>query len=166
MTAPKRREPGREIARGASDVKSRSTGIGDPIPRRGRKTSATAEAWSKKRPFYRPLPKAFRRNGFSYREIAREQDAAIYEQSWTGCRNPSIAYEVVRVRRREGFEIAGRWVRPAEVYPNSQVWGVDGFTFADGEAAFAKLRNIIASSNTPARFGKNRKQNRLEKSPT
>jgi hypothetical protein len=48
----------------------------------------------------------------------------------------------VRIRRREGFEIDGRFVEPAEVYPNSDAWGVDGFTFTNKDAAFAKLRKV------------------------
>ncbi|HWX17463.1 MAG TPA: hypothetical protein VNY07_12830 [Chthoniobacterales bacterium] len=106
------------------------------------KTSATAEAWSKERHFYKPLPIRFRRDGFDYRQIAREGNAAIYEQSWSGCRNPSISYEVIRIRRRDGFQIDGRFVEPAEVYPNSEAWGLDGFTVTDKDAAFAKLREI------------------------
>ena len=106
------------------------------------KTRATAEAWGKEGQFYRPLPKEFCRDGFSYRQIAREGDAAVYEQTWNGCRNPSIAYEVIRIRRREGFEIAGRFVVPAEVYPNSEAWGTHGFTFTDKERVFAKLDEL------------------------
>jgi hypothetical protein len=53
-----------------------------------------------------------------------------------------MCYEVVRIRRREGFQINGRLVEPAEVYPNSEAWGVDGFTFTDKDAAFAKLREV------------------------
>jgi hypothetical protein len=107
-----------------------------------RKTRARAEAGSKKGHSYRPLPKEFWRDGFTYRQIAREGDVAIYEQAWSGCSNPSVCYEVVRIRRREGFQIDGRFVEPAEVYPTSESWGVDGFTFTDKEAAFAKLREI------------------------
>ena len=106
------------------------------------KTRATAEAGSKKQRFYKPLPTQFRRDGFNYQQIAREGDAAIYEQTWIGCCNPSIAYEVVRIRRREGFKIGGRCVEPAEVYPNSDAWGVDGFTLTNKDAAFAKLKEV------------------------
>ena len=86
-----------------------------PFPRDGRniKTRATAQAGSGKRHFYKPLPK-----------------------------EPSVCYETIRVKRREGFEIGGRWIPPAEVYSNSEAWGVDGFTVTDKEAAFAKLREI------------------------
>lgn len=106
------------------------------------KTRATAEAWSKKGHSCKPLPTRFRRDGFEYRQIARERDAAIYEQSWTGCAEPSVCYEVIRIRRRDGFQIGSRFVEPAEVYPNSDAWGVDGFTLTDRDAAFAKLREV------------------------
>jgi hypothetical protein len=110
------------------------------------KTRTTAGAWSKKGHSYKPLPIRFRRDGFTYRQIARERDAAIYEQTWSGCPNPSISYEVIRVRRREGFQIDGRFIEPAEVYPNSDAWGVDGFTLTDKDAAFAKLREVAGQS--------------------
>ena len=124
----------------------KTTNCTPPLPQVAfdNKTRATAEAWGKKRHSYKPLPTRFRRDGFDYHQIAREGDAAIYEQRWTGCCNPSVSYEVVRIRRREGFQIDGRFVEPAEVYPKSQAWGVDGFTLTDKDAAFAKLREIAA----------------------
>jgi hypothetical protein len=106
------------------------------------KTRAAAKAWGKERQFCKPLPTRFRRDGFTYRKIARETDAAIYEQRWTDCPEPTFCYEIIRVKRREGFEIGGRWIPPAEVYPNSEAWGVDGFAFTDKDAAFAKLREV------------------------
>jgi len=65
-----------------------------------------------------------------------------YEQTWNGCLNPSVSYEVIRVRRRDGFQINGRFVEPAEIYPKSEAWGVDGFTLTNKDAAFAKLRDL------------------------
>ena len=107
------------------------------------KTRATAEAWGKKS-HYRPLPKEFRHDSFQYRQIACEGGAAIYEQRSIDYPELSVSYEVIRVRRREGFEIGGRFVEPAEIYPKAEAWGVDGFTFADKDVAFAKLREIKA----------------------
>ena len=106
------------------------------------KTRAAAEAGTGKGRFYRPLPKEFRRDGFSYRQIAREKDAAIYQQIRDSCRNPSVSYEVIRIRRRKAFQIGGRFVEPAQIYPNSEAWGRDGFTLTDKDAAFAKLREL------------------------
>ena len=108
------------------------------------KTRARAEARGKKCHSCKPLPTQFRRVGFDYRQIAREGDVAIYEQTWSGCSNPRVCYEVIRIRRHEGFQIDGRLVESAEVYPNSDVWGMDGFTFADKDAAFAKFREVAA----------------------
>jgi hypothetical protein len=89
------------------------------------------------------LPKEFRHDGFTYRQTAREGNAAIYEQTWNGCLDPSVSYEVIRIRRRDGFQINGRFVEPAEVYPNSEAWGIDGFTLTNEDAAFAKLRDLV-----------------------
>ena len=132
LTTPSRQKRGRSF-------------VGGLIPPSTHKGTATGDGGSEKRHSYKPLPKEFRRDGFQYRQIIREGDAAIYEQRWTGCQNPSIAYEVIRIRRREAFEIAGRFVEPAELYPNSEAWGTDGFTFTDKDAAFAKLREIKTS---------------------
>lgn len=96
-----------------------------------------------KRHSYKPLPKEFRRSGFTYKQIARQGNTAMYEQRWTGCTEPSVCYEVIRIRCRDGFHIGGRFVEPAEVYPNSEAWGVDGFTVTNRNAAFAKLRELV-----------------------
>jgi hypothetical protein len=105
--------------------------------------SSTAEGGSKKGHSYKPLPKRFRHDGFDYRQIAREKAAAIYEQTRQGCPN-CCAYEVIRIRRREGFQIGQRFIEPAEVHPNSEACGVDGWTLTDKESAFRKLREINA----------------------
>jgi hypothetical protein len=132
----------RERSRPAAKNKRALAFVGDSIPPSASKTSASAEGRSKKRHSYKPLPTQFRRDGFNYRQIAREGDAAIYLQTWNGCRNPSIAFEVIRIRCRDGFQIDVRFVEPAEVYPNSEAWGTDGFTLSDRERAFAKLREL------------------------
>jgi hypothetical protein len=136
----------------ASKLKRRGVSRPPSLSPHAIKTRATAEARSKKRPFckrlpilYKPLPTGFRRDGFNYRQIAREGDAAIYEQTWSRCSNPSVCYEIIRIRRREGFEVDGRLVEPAEIYPHSDAWGVDGFTFTNKDAAFAKLREVAGA---------------------
>jgi hypothetical protein len=127
----------------ASQIKCCPAFVGDSIPPVATKTRATAEGGSKKRHSYKPLPKEFRRDSFQYRQIVREGNAAIYEQRWTGCAEPSLCYEVIRIRRREGREIAGKFIEPHEVYPNSEAWGTDGFMLTDRDAAFAKLRELV-----------------------
>ena len=127
----------------ASKLKPRGDNSPLSLPSRTIKARATAEAGSKKQRFYKPLPTRFRRDGFNYQRIARDGDVAIDEQTWSsGGSNPSVCYAVIGIRYREGFQINGRFVEPAEVYPNSDTWGVDGFTFTNKGAAFAKLREV------------------------
>ena len=111
---------------------------------RARKRAPEPWLGVRKRHLYKPLPIRFRKDGFNYRQITRDGNAAIYEQTWSGCPSPSICYEVIRIRRREGFHIGPRFIEPAEVYPNSESRGVDGFTFTDKDPAFAKLRPLGA----------------------
>jgi len=133
--------------------------VGCQIPPSTHETRATAEAWDKKRHFYKRLPKEFRRDGFNYRQIAREGDVAVYEQTWLNRAEPSRSYEVIRVRRRDGFQIGGRFIEPAEVYPASELWGVNGFTFADRNKAFDKFFEI--SLEEPARRGRQVKNGKI-----
>jgi hypothetical protein len=125
----------------APRTKRGPTLFGNLIDSSAAKPRATAEAGGKKRHSYKRLPKHFRRHGFTYQQIYRERDFAIYRQSWKGNEH-SAAFEVIRIRQREGFQIGGRFVEPAEVYPNSEAWGMDGFTLTDKDAAFAKLREL------------------------
>lgn len=105
------------------------------------KATATAEAGSKKGHFYKSLPTQFRHGEFDYQKIYREGDLAIYQQTWKGDEH-SATFEVIRIRRHDGFQIGSRFVEPAEIYPNSKAWGVDGWTVQNEEAAFRKLQEI------------------------
>jgi hypothetical protein len=136
-----------QSAIGASKAKPHPAFVGDSIYPPGSKTSGTAEAESKKHRSYRPLPTRFRHSGFDYKQIAREGSAAIYEQIWHSYAIAAVCYEVVRIRQREGFQIGDRFIEPAEVYPNSEAWGVDGWTVHDREAAFRKLRAVAVSGH-------------------
>ena len=126
--------------------------VGGLISPSSRKTSATAEGGSKEARFYKPSPKEFRRDGFNYRQIAREGDVALYEQRWTDCAEPSVCYEMIRIRRRDGFQISEKFIEPYEVYPNSDAWGVDGFTVTDRNKAWDQFFEM--SLEEPARIEK------------
>ena len=130
------------MASAAPEAKRDAPLVTYPIERAAPKTRATAQAWGRKRRFYKPLPTRFRKDEFSYGQITRDGNAAIYEQTWDGCKHPSVCYEVIRIRRREGFQIGARLVEAAEVYPNSEAWGVDGWTVLTRDAAFEKLREV------------------------
>jgi hypothetical protein len=109
------------------------------------KTRPGPERGGKKGPFYKPLATQFQHGGFQYRQIVREGDFAIYEQRWIrpdGKLSENVAYEVIRIRRREAFQIGDNFVEPAEIYPRSKAWGTDGFTLTDRDSAFNKFRQM------------------------
>jgi len=106
------------------------------------KTRSRPERGTKKSHSYRPLKAQASRDGFDYRLITREGDFAIYEQRWQDSEN--VCYEVIRIQRHEGYEIAGQFIEPAEIFPSSQRWGVDGWTVQTKDAAFEKFRQISA----------------------
>ena len=122
------------------------------IPVAFKKTSATAEACTKERHSYKPLRKEFRRDGFNYRQVTREGGIAFYEQRWTGCPDAAVCFEVICVRQRQGFQIGRRFVEPAEVYPASELWGLNGFTFTERKNAWDKFFEIALEepANQPA----------------
>ena len=136
----------------ASKLKGASVLVRHLIPQATRKTRAAAPGGYRKRHPCKLLAIQFHRHGFTFRQIAREGNAAVYEQVWIGCAKPTPAYEVIVIRCRDGFQIDGRFVEPAEVYPNSEAWGMDGFTFINRDKAWAKFFEI--SLEEPARRGR------------
>jgi hypothetical protein len=131
--------------------KSASVLIGRFMSTRTQKTRARAEGGSKEGRFYKPLPKEFRRGEFNYRQICREGDFAIYQQTWKG-NDDSAAFEVIRIRRREGFQIGDRLVESGEFYPSSESWGSHGFTVTDKDVAFEKLRELQEAGGRSAHW--------------
>ena len=152
MNTQKKKGRAESLKRPTLTAKRDRAFVGAPTFVAATKTSATAEGGTKKSRFYKLLAKEFRRSGFKYRQLAREGNAAIYEQTRIGCPEPSVAYEVIRIRCRDGFLIGGRFVEPAEVYPASELWGRDGFTFTDRTKAWVNFFEM--SLEKPERTGK------------
>jgi hypothetical protein len=85
--------------------------------------------------------------GFVYRQIARERDVAVYEQTWGGCSDANVCYQVIRIQRKEATTFpSGRSYPPREVYPSSETWGIDGFTLTNKDAAFRKVREVAGKA--------------------
>jgi hypothetical protein len=128
--------------RSASQANHGPALVEDPIQPSTPKTRSGAISTSKQGHYYKPLESDFQRGQFNLKQIAREGDVAVYEQTWRGSTEPSVCYEVIRIRRHNGKEIKGQWVDPSEFYPSSTEWGKYGFTLTNKEAAFAKLREL------------------------
>ena len=86
---------------------------------------------------YKPLSNDFRKFGFNFKQVFREGDYAIYEQ--TRAETKQINWETIRIRRHNGFIIGGVSIEPSEVYPSNEKWGDDGFTHTTLKSAQAKI---------------------------
>lgn len=87
---------------------------------------------------YKPLPETLKRQGFLYQRVERQQGWAIYRQLRKDDLK-TMAFELVRISRHNGFSIAGLTFPPAETYPSSSLWGSHGWTYGTLELAQASM---------------------------
>lgn len=95
------------------------------------------------------LPEELTSGGFLLKQIQREGDVAIYEQTKKG--SSWKRYEVVipkknkaaefKLKNKEGEEIT-RTVEEGESYPSSEDWGSKAWTCVTLEEAQAKLQEV------------------------
>ena len=76
-------------------------------------------------------------SGFDLVQIHREGDYAIYKKQKAG--HEAVNYEVIKIKRHDGYTIAGNFCPPAEMYPSNEQWGVLGFTCQGKDQAYKKL---------------------------
>jgi hypothetical protein len=89
---------------------------------------------------HKPLAVDFRASGFEMHQMMRSESTALYRKTRIG--SGAISYEVVRIKKHNGYEIKGVKCEPSEFYPSSESWGTDGFTFTEVEydRALSKFR--------------------------
>jgi hypothetical protein len=116
--------------------------VGNFMLQRAPKNRSGAISISKQGQCYRALERDFRRGQFNYHLFVRHQNVAIYSQAWQGSSEPSIAFEVICVRRHNGKEIKGQRVEASEFYPSGSEWGKYGFTFNNRNTALRKFREL------------------------
>jgi hypothetical protein len=119
-----------------------STCVGSLMLGRSPKTPAAAISISKQGQCYKPLEAYLKRGEFNYKQLVRHADAAIYSQTWHARSKPSIAFEVICIRRHNGKEIKGQRVEASEFYPSGSEWGKYGFTFNNRNTALRKFREL------------------------
>jgi hypothetical protein len=86
------------------------------------------------------LPKVIEHKGFTLKQLKREGDKAIYEQSKAGFK--AKRYEVIRINRHNGYTLGGQHIAPAETYPGASQWGVNGWTCVDLKSAESKYKKL------------------------
>lgn len=89
------------------------------------------------------LPKKFTKKGFTYNQVVRTGDKAIYEQSKSD--HEGTTFEVVKINRHNGYELGGQHIPPGETYPSTSQWGIAGWTYqtlADAEKKLKKIKSL------------------------
>jgi hypothetical protein len=83
------------------------------------------------------LEKELTHKGFNYKQLYRDGKFAVYEQSKDGYKFKK--YEAIVIESHNGYEIAGVYCPPSEMYPNASQWGDKGFTLDTYEEAMDKI---------------------------
>jgi len=90
---------------------------------------------------YKVIPTSFTKKGFTYKQILREGNKAIFEQTREGTTLHN--YEVVRIGKHNGYTMGGVYIEPAETYPGSSLWGIMGWTCTSLEDAQKRYSSIV-----------------------
>ena len=92
------------------------------------------------------LESNYKKYGYNFRQIEREGDIAIYEQSdpETG---KVYAFEIFIIQKNEASEIFGNSVEARESVPSTEKWGKEAFTTWTLKEALDK-KNILKNRLT------------------
>ena len=93
------------------------------------------------------LEKKITNKNFSYKQIIREGNVAIYEQRLIDAEDTKTTnkrYEVIVIKSHDGYEINGNKIASSEMYPSANHWGTLGWTcmtMEDAQKRYKKVRN-------------------------
>ncbi len=90
---------------------------------------------------YKDVETVISKGSYILRQIWRKNNYAIYSQE----RKDSgriCAYEAIRIRTHEGFEMGERVIEPSELYPSSEKFGLDGFCCPNERCAHEKINDM------------------------
>ena len=93
----------------------------------------------------KPIDLVIRKKGFCYTQVLREEDCAVYAQSYDG--ETPFAYEIIVIQSHNGREMFGTHIPATEYYPSTDTWGVKGWTvsgYPDNKAvAIARMHSLV-----------------------
>ena len=86
------------------------------------------------------LEKTFNKKGFTYTQVIREGNKAIYRQDKRDYNSSS--FEVVKIGSHNGYELNGTKIVASETYPSTSLWGIQGWTYQTLDEAKKKFKRI------------------------
>lgn len=75
---------------------------------------------------YKQIPAEFKHRGWIAKLVKRTKNVAMYSKAG--------GYEVMKIRRHEGYEIANNKYPPSEFLPSDAEWGKFGWYYAGPNA--------------------------------
>lgn len=110
----------------------------------------------------------FTSKGFNLSLVKREGDVAIYKKTLENSETEAHDFEVIAIKRHNGYEIAGIKMPPAEMYPSNTQWGDWAYTCTNREDAdkrFVQLTEKLTNytSTSVLASGEKRKRGRPRK---
>lgn len=124
---------------------------------------------------YKPLELTFTadkgntQTPFTFKQYSREGDLVIYSKTKPGW--DKVFYDVMRVKRHDGYTIKGNYCEPAEFLPSASQFGTDGYSYNNLDSAlqkFQQMKNEIMTNQEQDDSGiksltqQQQKQNALE----
>ena len=94
----------------------------------------------------RTLATTFRKHGYDYELLKRNNVAAIFAQKSEG---EVIAYETIKIKKFDVRGIGDRILEAGEYYPSTGSWGTDGFTCRNLERAEMYFNRFTEMANDP-----------------
>jgi len=99
------------------------------------------------------LEESFTSKGFKLQQVKRDGDVAIYKKQLDDGESENYHYEVIAIKRHNGYEIAGVKMPPAEMYPSDSQWGDWAYTCStieDANNRFNQLAEKLKNYNETA----------------
>ncbi len=84
------------------------------------------------------LDKEIRHNGFTFKQVYRDGDWAIYRQT----KGDVDCYELIKVQKHDGYKIMGKDIPASEFYPSAEAWGLYGWSLPTLSEAHFKLKTV------------------------
>lgn len=89
----------------------------------------------------KPIQTEFQKSHWNHKQLFRQGDVAVYERWKEGGLKPH--FEVIRVLHHPERTFAGKFFPAYEGYPGESQWGIHGWTYTDGEAAWKKAQELM-----------------------